>query len=103
MSEMPMESNHLILSKKRIIDFSYFNDAKPGVEAVLDHFLAVLPPFVAIVQHIHLAPCLEAEPWLSQLPPHLHLSFLRRRCGAPPPARKDSHQRFAFFNYYRDM
>nr|ACN35053.1 unknown [Zea mays] len=58
------------------------------MEAVLDNLLAVLSPLVAVVQHIHVAPCLEAEPRFPHLPPHLHpSSFLPRCCRrrALPP------------------
>lgn len=56
------------------------------MEAVLNHLLAVFPPLVAIVEHVDVAPRLEAEPRLPQLSPHLHLSFVRCR-RAPPPAK----------------
>jgi hypothetical protein len=56
------------------------------MEAVLDNLLAVLPPLVPVVQHIHVAPGLEAEPRLPHLPPHLHPPFLPGlRCRALPP------------------
>ena len=56
------------------------------MEAVLDNLLAVLPPLVTVVQHIQVAPGLEAEPGFPHLPPHLHPSFLPRRRWALPPA-----------------
>jgi hypothetical protein len=43
----------------------------PGVLRILDDLLAVLAPLVAVVEHVHVAHRLEAEPWLPQLPPHL--------------------------------
>lgn len=57
----------------------------PGMETVLHNLLAILPPFVAIVEDVDVAPRLEAEPRLPQLSPHLHLPLVCRRC-VPPPA-----------------
>jgi hypothetical protein len=56
------------------------------MKAVLDNLLAVLPPLVAIVQHIDIASGLEAEPGLPHLPPHLRRPpFLRHRSRSLPP------------------
>ena len=57
----------------------------PRMEAVLDNLLPVLPPLVAIIQHIHVASSLETEPRLPHLPPHLHLPSLRHGSRALPP------------------
>ncbi|KAF7814764.1 hypothetical protein G2W53_028733 [Senna tora] len=46
------------------------------MKAILDNFLAILPPFVAIIKHIHITSCLETKPWLPQLPPNFHFALL---------------------------
>uniref|UniRef100_A0A0A9FC53 Uncharacterized protein n=1 Tax=Arundo donax TaxID=35708 RepID=A0A0A9FC53_ARUDO len=65
------------------IDFRAHADAKalclmyavyvhvPGVLRVLDDLLAILAPFVAVVEHVDVAHRLEAEPRLPNLPPRL--------------------------------
>ena len=54
------------------------------MEAILDNFLSILPPFVAIIKNIDVAPRLKTKPRLPQLPPYLHLVLVRRR--TPPPS-----------------
>lgn len=46
------------------------------MKAVLDNFLAIFPPFVTIIKHIHITSGLETESWLPKLSPHLHLALL---------------------------
>jgi hypothetical protein len=59
----------------------------PGMEAVLDNLLPVLPPLIAIIQHIDVASGLEAEPRLPHRPPHLHLPSLCHRSSRSLPPR----------------
>lgn len=61
-------------------------EIKPGMEGVLNNFLAVLSPFVTIVKNIHIAHGFEAESWLSHFLPPLYPLHLRRR-RHPQPRR----------------
>lgn len=68
-------------NKRKILTLYLIMIGLPGMLGVLDNFLAILPPFVAIIQNINIAHSLEAKPGLPHFPPcfHVYLLHLHRR------------------------
>ena len=57
------------------------------MKTVLDDFLAVFSPFVAVVEDIDIASCLETETRFSELSPDLNFGLI---CvGVSPPATQE--------------